>query len=66
MVFLVYDSKNILRCVSQAWPMARSALDTLVAEDTGCPRLEIHQDSDYGLDVTQVFARAPGSCADSV
>lgn len=49
MVFLVYDHKNSLRCISQSWPMARSALDFLVSEDIGCPRLEIHADADYGI-----------------
>ena len=50
MVFLVYDHKNILRCISQSWPMAQSALDVLVSEDIGCPRLEIHPEADYGIE----------------
>lgn len=42
MLYLIFDSADILRCVSQSWPMARSVLDYLCAQDTGCPRLEIH------------------------
>ncbi len=47
MIFLVYDSRNRLRCISQNWPFARAALDTVVSEDVGCPRLEIHSDSTW-------------------
>lgn len=42
MLYLIFDSADILRCASQSWPMARAALDYLCAQDTGCPRLEIH------------------------
>lgn len=42
MLYLIFDHADILRCVSQSWPMARSALDYFCAQDTGCPRLEIH------------------------
>lgn len=42
MLYLIYDHADVLRCVSQSWPMARSVLDHFCAQDTGCPRLEIH------------------------
>lgn len=47
MVFMVYDSKKVLRCVSKVWPLARAALDVVVAQDDGLPRLEIYADSDF-------------------
>ena len=47
MVFMVYDSGGALRCVSQVWPLARAALDVVVAQDDGLPRLEIYADSDF-------------------
>lgn len=41
MYFKVYDAGGTLRFESDNWPMARSALDIVVLEDKGCPRLEI-------------------------
>lgn len=49
MVFLVFDASDTLRCISDCWPVARSALDTVVAEDNGLPRLEIHANAAYGI-----------------
>jgi len=51
MLFLVYDASNRLYFVSHAWPMARAALDRLVSEDSGCPRLEIHSDTFLASDL---------------
>lgn len=41
MYFKVYDASGKLRLECDNWPMARSALDLVVSEDNGCPRLEI-------------------------
>ena len=41
MYFKIYDASGKLRFESDNWPMARSALDLVVSEDKGCPRLEI-------------------------
>lgn len=49
MVFLVFDASDTLRCISESWPIARSALDSVVAEDDGLPRLEIHASAVYGI-----------------
>lgn len=45
MLFIIFDAAGILRCVTDKWPVARSALDVVVQEDCGCPRLEVCQDS---------------------
>ena len=49
MLYLVFDHADFLRCASQSWPMARAALDYLCAQDTGCPRLEIHAGVDCSI-----------------
>lgn len=41
MYFKIYDAGGKLRFESDNWPMARSALDLVVSEAKGCPRLEI-------------------------
>ena len=41
MHYFVYDASGKLRFESDNWPMARSALDLVVSEAKGCPRLEI-------------------------
>lgn len=51
MVFLVFDSSNHLRYISCSWPTARSALDMLVSEDSGCPRLKIYSDEFLASDL---------------
>lgn len=44
MIFVVFDSKGDIRQCSRNWPMARSALDMLIAENNGCPQLKIYSD----------------------
>ncbi len=44
MIFLIYDSGGHLRCISRNWPLARAALDTVISDDIGCPRLEVYSD----------------------
>lgn len=52
MVYLVFDSADLLTCITENWPMARSALDCQVAKNEDKPpRLEIHAAADYGLDL---------------
>lgn len=46
MYFKIYDAGGKLRFESDNWPMARSALDLVVSEDKGCPRLEIFQEKE--------------------
>lgn len=50
MLYLVFDSSDILRFMSSNWPQARSALDLLISEDPGTPRLEIHAGADLLFD----------------
>ena len=46
MYFKIYDASGKLRFESDNWPMARSALDLVVSENEGCPRLEIFQEKE--------------------
>ncbi len=51
MVYMVFDDRGILSCVSQNWPQAYGALARLCGECLGVPRMEVYPDRAFALEV---------------